>query len=557
MAVTPQGTPSTFTSSDHGGSGGTDSVPPPSGISAGEIWVLLVAADSGGAAAIDVPTGFTAVHAQIEGERTWPEVRCFWKLAAGGDSNASLVTTGTYVVYAVGLRLSGADTSAPIGNVATATSSGQTDTLNAPDVTIQDNGNLAILFLGTEGHISAITVPSGTTAAGTARTGSDVFPAGAAAYEARNIGSYAPGNWTATRIFGSNLLSGAAVTFEVRVPQSVPATYSGPRRSVSPSLRAPWHPTQFARPRRSYFIPTSTAQSAVVGQVTETDTAQAVGRVKAKAIGQAVETDTAQALTDVKARAVSQVTETDTAQPIARLKARALGQTTEADSAQAVTEIKTRAVAQASETNTAQAVTRTKSRAVGQVAETDTAQTVTPSSANLVATATETDTAQPIGRLKVKALGLASETSTAQTLAALKTRLVAQAVETALAQAVAAAKAKALGQAQELDEAQTIVQPGVVHQVTETDTALPVGRRKLKAIGVAEETDAAFALAVGKRRTLAQALETDAAIAITAVGPVPTAFPPLIVGAMSAANALIAETRPTNAYIAETEEVNP
>jgi hypothetical protein len=120
--------------------------------------------------------------------------------------------------------------------------------------------------------------------------------------------------------------------------------------------------------------------SALIGQVTETDTALAVTRVKTKTIGQVVETDTAQPVTGVSGGQVVEiglVTETDTAQAVTRRKTKTIGQTTETDTAQAATRRKTKTIGQITETDTAQAATRRKTKTIGQITETDTAQAVT------------------------------------------------------------------------------------------------------------------------------------------------------------------------------------
>lgn len=107
---------------------------------------------------------------------------------------------------------------------------------------------------------------------------------------------------------------------------------------------------------------------------------------------------------------VAQVTETDLAQPVTRLKTRPLGQTAETDSTQPVTAAKTRAAGQASESDTAQPVTAAKAKPVGQATETDTAQPVRPSKTVVVGLPSETGTAQPVTVAKKILLGQATET---------------------------------------------------------------------------------------------------------------------------------------------------
>lgn len=154
--------------------------------------------------------------------------------------------------------------------------------------------------------------------------------------------------------------------------------------------------------RGSVWLPTRTtgAQVIAVGQVVETDTAQAITRVKTKSVGQVTEIDTAQAITRAAGitASVGQVVETDTAQSIGKAKTKAIGQVTETDTAQAINENKSRTVGQPAETDTAQAIAKRKTKAVGQSVETDIAQSIIRFLPGVIAVGqvTETDTAFPI-----------------------------------------------------------------------------------------------------------------------------------------------------------------
>ena len=120
-------------------------------------------------------------------------------------------------------------------------------------------------------------------------------------------------------------------------------------------------------------------------QVVETDLAQAVAKVKAKAFSQVVESDLSQPMAWApKHRFVAQVTESDISQPLSRLKEKALVQVSEVDLAQPMAWApKHRFVAQVIETDLAQALTSAKAKTLGQVFETDLAQSM--SSAKLKA----------------------------------------------------------------------------------------------------------------------------------------------------------------------------
>lgn len=102
-----------------------------------------------------------------------------------------------------------------------------------------------------------------------------------------------------------------------------------------------------------------TVISTVIGQVVETDTAQAIAvNPKRRLISQATEADLAQAIVRIKTKLPIQTIETDFAQLISRLKSKTLGQATETDSAQSITlaENKIVPVSQATETDSAQPI---------------------------------------------------------------------------------------------------------------------------------------------------------------------------------------------------------
>ena len=143
--------------------------------------------------------------------------------------------------------------------------------------------------------------------------------------------------------------------------------------------RIPHAPLHRKRPVRG-FVPAGAGQTINVGQVTETDTAQAFGKAKVKAFGQIAETDTAQAFTVVKGVDVGQAVETDTPQAFGKAKQKEFGQITEADTSQTITPVSGQniVVNQVVETDTAQAFTiNPQRRLVTQIAETDTPLTLT------------------------------------------------------------------------------------------------------------------------------------------------------------------------------------
>lgn len=241
------------------------------------------------------------------------------------------------------------------------------------------------------------------------------------------------------------------------------------------------------------IVPAAGALSAVLGQPSDTSTAQPVTRLKLRAVGQ--------------------VTGTDTARPVAAVRSRGLGLTVETDLAQAVARTKTQALGQPSETDAGLAVTRLKARAIGQAVESDTAQPVVAGGAVLIGQPTEIDLAQGAARTKTAGVAQAVETDTARAAGRVKTVAVGQCADVETARAVAAAKVTVLG------------------LLGEVDSALTVTRLRVTAIGQGAETDTARAVARVKTWSSWRATETDAALAVVAVGggvtpPPPDPIPP-------------------------------
>lgn len=303
--------------------------------------------------------------------------------------------------------------------------------------------------------------------------------------------------------------------------------------------------------------PASGAQTISAAQTTETDTANALTRVKSKALGQNTETDTAQALTKLKQKAIGQTAETELAQAIQEVKSDVLGQPSETDLAQPITwNPKKRILGQPSETDSAQAVTwNPKKRIIGQATETETAQPITrlatprrilitwaeitlpeASDTTELSQAVETELAQAVTAKKTKTLGTAYEQGALYPGAPVYPGGPYFPLGDSGAMPINATRSFAIGQAQETDTAQAIAESESIGQPVETDTAQPITRKKSVTLGQATETDTAQALAGGGnlRRilvtwaeislpqgapvtTLGQAEETEQALPITVV----------------------------------------
>lgn len=311
----------------------------------------------------------------------------------------------------------------------------------------------------------------------------------------------------------------------------------------------------------------ATAQTVAVGQVTETDAAQAmswnpkrrlIGQVTQSNLAQAItwapknrlisaptETDTAQAVSSSKQKAVGQVTETDAANAVAWApKNRLISATTEADVANAVTSAKAAAVVQAAETDTAGAITAAKQATLGQVTETDAAGALTSSKALAVGQVVETDSTFAVSSAKTAAVGQVTETDEAQPVSFAGTKIVAvgqvtetdaaqavtwspkvrqpgQVTETDLAQSITSLKTLAVGQVAETDQAQATTwdpKARLVSAALETDQAQGLTSLHTVAVGQVVEADVAQAVTSSKTVTVATAFETDEAQTITAAG---------------------------------------
>jgi len=215
MAVAFPSSTQTASSDAAGGGSVNVNVNPPSGLTTGDVWAIVAVLDHD-SSTIATPSGFTPAHAQLDGTPGYPGVRTYWKIAGDSESAVNVSSSGgqNYVLWCASVRITGANTANPIGNVATTTPTGTGTTLGAPSVTIQNAGSGALLILAASppsGSLS-ITQPSGSTMLQARHQGND-FPSGAVAYELRNAGSYSPGTWS---LHGANVGEGRiGVTIEI------------------------------------------------------------------------------------------------------------------------------------------------------------------------------------------------------------------------------------------------------------------------------------------------------------------------------------------------------
>lgn len=182
------------------GASGDVSVSPPVSLATGDLWLVIAGSDIDPGATITMPAGWTPVSSLIVPVLTYPACRAFWKIAGASEAAVNVsFGTGTYQCWAHSERYTGAHASAPIGNVNTVTPSGSVATLDAPDITIQNAGSMAVLVFmchSLAAGATTITEPSGTATPIMTRSSAGQYAQGAITYQAQNAGSYAPGNWT-------------------------------------------------------------------------------------------------------------------------------------------------------------------------------------------------------------------------------------------------------------------------------------------------------------------------------------------------------------------------
>lgn len=115
-------------------------------------------------------------------------------------------------------------------------------------------------------------------------------------------------------------------------------------------------------------------------------------------------------------------------------------------------------------------------------------------------------------------VGQVTETDTAQSIAKRKAKAVGQSSETDTAQSITKKKTRSVGQPTEVDTAQAIAKRKTksIGQVTETDTAQAITRATgiTVSVGQVVETDTAQSIGKAKTKAIGQVTETDTAQAI-------------------------------------------
>lgn len=224
----------------------------------------------------------------------------------------------------------------------------------------------------------------------------------------------------------------------------------------------------------------SSGISVTITQVTETNTAQTLGRTKSKAITVVLETNTAQTLASRKSAGITQVSETNLAQTLGIQKRSSIAQITETNTAQELLTQTIVAIEQVVEVDTSQSLGAQKVLGITQVSEVDTAQSLTSQKSLSISQILETNLAQNLGAQIVVGITQVSETDLAQALFPRKQVSIVQVTEIDVAQQLTSQKIESIATVLEVNLAQTLTQAGPISativQILEINLAQPFSR---------------------------------------------------------------------------------
>jgi hypothetical protein len=264
----------------------------------------------------------------------------------------------------------------------------------------------------------------------------------------------------------------------------------------------------------------------LLGQPSDTETANAIVPRKQKQLGQAIETDTAGTITRLAGGhsvAMAQAVETDTGLAIAHYRQVHPGQAVDTETARTVAAQHRRAMGQAIESDAAQTLTGRHARLAAQALDTEIARAISAQHRRTLAQAVETDTGQTVAARHVRSMAQALEIELAQAFTPRRQRAMAQAIDTETAQHFTAQHRRTMAQVLETELARAISLPGkqniTVNQAFETDTARAITGQRPRAVGQAVEADTARSVQAQRRHVLGQAVETDTAQQIRSGGP--------------------------------------
>lgn len=256
------------------------------------------------------------------------------------------------------------------------------------------------------------------------------------------------------------------------------------------------------------FLPGTVA----LGTAAETDTAQALGRRKARALGTAVETDNGQAAARAKSAGLALSAESSAAQALARVKQRSFTAAAASEAGQLLGRMKRLTPGQTAETAVGMPLVGAKARPLPPAAETSDARALSGQSAGTLPAATEATTSQPITGRKVASLAGASAVEAAQPLAGRKARGLVPAAATTTARPLGRSTRQDLTAAGETAHAQRLAIPGTAQPAVETSATRPLTGSKSQQLTTASVADEAQPLSTHARLTLGHAVDSAASV---------------------------------------------
>lgn len=278
----------------------------------------------------------------------------------------------------------------------------------------------------------------------------------------------------------------------------------------------------------SVLLKAAVPQVVAVGRVTETETAQALARIKTRQLGQVTETDAARALTGARTRQVARATETDVAQVITPVQTggeitQPVDRVTETNTARSLNVTKAAALGRVFEVDTAGVTIAVHSVSLGRVIEVDTAGALETIKTASVSRAGEIDVARPLSAQRIIDVQRVTEIDQANALISAKSADVARVGETNTAQAIGVAHVTSVGRVGEVNTARAVAvsRTTALGRAIEVDDARSVTGAHVSTVGRVTETDAADALDVTKIVDVGRVTELDAARFITATGATP------------------------------------
>jgi fibronectin-binding autotransporter adhesin len=231
---------------DLAGTTGNITVNPPSGLAAGDVWLITTSINCNEVGATGIASGFTAVSAEVYEpvNSGWPFMRSQWKIAGASESAVTIpFSVAVWQVWAVSMRISGADQTTPIGSITTGSDEGGTSpqTVTPASLSVASAGSAiieTIAFDSTTNTSSGIALSSGYTEVAELGTTAAKFNAMAAGYLLRGAGTETPGAITVTTT-GANPTKLIAQTFEIKPAATATPQFARPNADVSDGAWTP------------------------------------------------------------------------------------------------------------------------------------------------------------------------------------------------------------------------------------------------------------------------------------------------------------------------------